>query len=64
MATLRFLAFSSPISQCSQKPRSLPGTIFGIVHHGLQSSFSGQAPQLPALHLPTQRGKNTRNAIP
>ncbi|GER24967.1 photosystem II reaction center Psb28 protein [Striga asiatica] len=56
MATLQSLAFSSPISRCSQQPRCKPGfSIAGAIHSsGTSSSFNGQSLTLPR---PSQRSR-------
>ncbi|KAK9057400.1 hypothetical protein SSX86_022235 [Deinandra increscens subsp. villosa] len=59
MATLQTVAFSSPISQCSQKPRLLPGMTSGIVWQSSRSSFSGQALNTP-ISKQAQRLKTSR----
>uniref|UniRef100_A0A5B7BXA8 Photosystem II reaction center Psb28 protein n=1 Tax=Davidia involucrata TaxID=16924 RepID=A0A5B7BXA8_DAVIN len=50
MAALQSLGFSSPVSHCSRRTRTLTGMAYGAVHQSARSSFSGQA-----LHLPHSR---------
>ncbi|KAK9281249.1 hypothetical protein L1049_004145 [Liquidambar formosana] len=50
MATLQSLAFSSPVSHCSQQPRSLSGMVSWAAHRSAHSPFNGQP-----LHLARPR---------
>ncbi|KAK1428441.1 hypothetical protein QVD17_17275 [Tagetes erecta] len=59
MASLQTISFSSPLSQCSQKPRHLQGITSGIVWHSSRSSFGGQALNTPVSRQ-TQRLKTSR----
>ncbi|KAI3449828.1 hypothetical protein Pfo_006493 [Paulownia fortunei] len=52
MAALQSLAFSSPISHCSHKPRCVPGLSIGAIHSSASSSFNGQSLHLPCSSLP------------
>ncbi|KAI3667985.1 hypothetical protein L6452_43056 [Arctium lappa] len=47
MATLKTMAFSSPVSHCCHKPRFLSGMTSGVVCHSLRSAFNGQALSIP-----------------
>ncbi|XP_010262461.1 PREDICTED: photosystem II reaction center PSB28 protein, chloroplastic [Nelumbo nucifera] len=64
MATLQFLALSSPISHCSHQQRfpsglvSLPG-----VCRSVHSSFSGQSLQLPHLRWASLRGSSQTSGV-
>ncbi|CAK9149964.1 unnamed protein product [Ilex paraguariensis] len=42
MATLHSLTFSSPVSRCPHRPRSVPGMASSIVHQSTRSQFIGQ----------------------
>ncbi|KAF8401993.1 hypothetical protein HHK36_012944 [Tetracentron sinense] len=65
MATLQSVAFSSPISYCSQQQRSLSGLVclpWAVCRSG-HSSFNGQSLQLPRSHWAPARGSSQMSRV-